>query len=73
MSYMMKHLTIFFTNARMHKMYGTEFDYLSEKVALPVLIPQGAIFGFTVLDHNFLLVNHLLFIFENIIVPASKA
>ena len=39
--------------------------YLSEKVALPVLNPQGAIFGFTILDHNFLLVNHLLFIFKN--------
>ena len=40
------------------------FD-LSEKVALPVLNPQSAIFGFTdVLDHNFLLVNHLLFTFK---------
>ena len=39
--------------------------YLSEKVALPVLIPQSAIFGFTdVLDLNFLLVNHLLLIFK---------
>ena len=40
------------------------FD-LSEKVALPLLNPQSAIFGFTdVLDHNFLLVNHLLLIFK---------
>ena len=40
------------------------FD-LSEKVALPVLNPQSAIFGFTdVLDHNFLLVNHSLLIFK---------
>ena len=39
--------------------------YLSEKVALPVLNPQSAIFGFTeVLDHNFLLVNHLLLILK---------
>ena len=39
--------------------------YLSEKVALPVLNPQSAIFDFTVvLDHNFLLVNHLLLIFK---------
>ena len=36
---------------------------LSEKVALPVLNPQSAIFGFTdVSDHNFLLVNNLLLI-----------
>ena len=33
--------------------------YLLEKVALPVLNPQTAIFGFTdVSDHNLLLVNH---------------
>ena len=39
--------------------------YLLEKVALPVLNPQSAIFGFTdVSDHNFLLVNHLLLIFK---------
>ena len=39
--------------------------YLSEKVALPVLSSQSAIFGFTdVLDHNYLLVNHLLLIFK---------
>ena len=39
--------------------------HLSEKVALPVLNPQSAIFGFTdVSDHNFLLVNHLLLIFK---------
>ena len=39
--------------------------YLSEKVALPVLNPQGAIFGYTnVLGHNYLLVNHLLLIFK---------
>ena len=39
--------------------------YLSEKVVLPVLNPQSAIFGFTdALDHNYLLVNHLLLIFK---------
>ena len=39
--------------------------YLSEKVPLPVLNPQSAIFGFTdVLDHNYFLVNHLLLIFK---------
>ena len=39
--------------------------YLSEKVALPVLNPQSAIFGFTdVYGHNYLLVNHLLLIFK---------
>ena len=39
--------------------------YLIEKVALPVLNPQSAIFGFTdVSDHNFLLVNHLRLIFK---------
>ena len=39
--------------------------YLSEKVALPVLNPQSGIFDFTdVLDHNYLLVNHLLLIFK---------
>ena len=39
--------------------------YLLEKVALPVLYPQSASFGFTdVSDHNFLLVNHLLLIFK---------
>ena len=42
--------------------------YLSEKVALPVLNPQSAIFVFTdVLDYNCLLVNHLLLIFKYII------
>ena len=40
--------------------------YFSEKVTVPVLTPQSAIFGFTdVLDHNFLLVNHLLLIFKH--------
>ena len=39
--------------------------YLSKKVALPVSNPQSAIFGFTFfLDHNYLLVNHLLLIFK---------
>ena len=39
--------------------------HLSEKVALPVLNPQSAIFSFTDdSDHNFLLVNHLLLIFK---------
>ena len=55
--------------------------YLSEKAALPVLNPQSAIFGFTnALDHNFLLVNHILLlsntlhiIQDSIIVSASKA
>ena len=42
--------------------------YPSERVALPVLNPQSAIFGFTdVLDHNCLLVNHLLLIFKYVI------
>ena len=39
--------------------------HLLEKVALPVLNPKRAIFGFTdVSEHNFLLVNHLLLIFK---------
>ena len=39
--------------------------YLSEKVTLPILNPQSTIFGFPdVLDHNYLLVNHLLLIFK---------
>ena len=43
--------------------------YLSEKVTLPVLNPQSAIFGFTdVLDHDYLHLlshlNHLLLIFK---------
>ena len=39
--------------------------YPSERVALPVLNPQSAIFGFTdVLDNNYLLVNQLLLIFK---------
>ena len=39
--------------------------YLSGKVALPILNPQSAIFGFSdVLDHNYLLVYHLLLIFK---------
>ena len=39
--------------------------YISEKVALPVLNPQSAIFSFTdVLDHNYFLGNHLLRIFK---------
>ena len=39
--------------------------HLSKKVALPVSIPQSAIFGFAdVFDHNYLLVNHLLLIFK---------
>ena len=38
--------------------------HLSEKVALPDLNLQSAIFGFTVvLDHNCFLANHLLLIF----------
>ena len=64
MSYMMKDRTISFMNARIHKIYGTDFDYI-KKLALPVLNPQSVIFGFTdVLDHNHLLVNHLLLIFK---------
>ena len=39
--------------------------YLLEKLALPVLNPQSAIFGFAdVSDHNFALVNHLPLIFK---------
>ena len=66
MSYMMKHRTIFFTNARMQKNLWNRIRlHLSEKVALLVLNPQSAIFGFTdVSDHKFLLVNHLLLIFK---------
>ena len=46
--------------------------YISEKVALPVLNPQSAIFGFTdVLDHNYLLANHLLLIFKYNIYNSS--
>ena len=37
----------------------------SEKVTLPILNPQSAIFAFTdILDHNCLLVNHLLLTFK---------
>ena len=40
--------------------------YLSEKVALAVLNPESAIFDFAdVLDHNYLIVNHLLLIFKH--------
>ena len=39
--------------------------YISEKVSLPVLNPQGAIFGFIdILNNNHLLVHHLLLIFK---------
>ena len=39
--------------------------YLSEKVTLPIVNPQSAIFGLIdVLDHNYLLVNYLLLIFK---------
>ena len=39
--------------------------YISGKVALPVLTPQSAIFGFTnVLDQNYIIVNYLLLIFK---------
>ena len=31
MSYMMKNGTIFFMNARMHKIYGADFDYIFQK------------------------------------------
>ena len=52
---------ICFMNARMHKMYGTDFDSIFQKK----WHCQSAIFGFTnVLDHNFLLVNHLHVIFK---------
>ena len=62
-SYMMKYHTIFFMNALMHKSYGTSFDYIFQKKLHYQL--QGAIFDFTdVLDHNYLLVNHLLLIFK---------
>ena len=62
-SYMMKYHTIFFMNALMHKSYGTSFDYIFQKKLHYQL--QGAIFDFTdVLEHNYLLVNHLLLIFK---------
>ena len=69
MTYMIKHHTTFFMNARIRKIYGTNFDYIFYKncikVALPVLNPQSAIFGFTdMLDHYYLLVNHLILIFK---------
>ena len=39
--------------------------YLSDRVALPILNSQSAIFGFPdALDSNYLLVNHLLLIFK---------
>ena len=39
--------------------------HLSEKVTLPILNPQSAIIGFTdVLDHNYILVNHILLILK---------
>ena len=39
--------------------------YLSEKLTLPILNRESAIFGFTdVLDDNYLFVNHLLLIFK---------
>ena len=39
--------------------------YFSQKVALPVLNSQSVIFDFTdILDHNYLLINHLLLIFK---------
>ena len=66
-NYMMRHRSIFFTNALMHKIYGTSYDdiFQKESVTLPVLNPQSAIFGFTnVFDNNYLLVNYLLLIFK---------
>ena len=53
-------------NARMHKIYGTNFDYIfQKKLHYQFLNPQSVIFGFTdVLDHNYLLVSHLLLIFK---------
>ena len=65
----MKDRSILLMNARMHKLYGTIWNhfrlYLSEKVALRFLNPQSVIFNFIdVLDHNYLLVNHLLLIFK---------
>ena len=52
-------------NALMHKLWNQIWLCISEKVALPFLNPQSAIFSFTdVLDHNYLLVNHLLLIFK---------
>ena len=39
--------------------------YFSDRIALPVLNPQSAIFSFTdILDNNCVLVNHLLLIFK---------
>ena len=48
-------------NALMHKTYETNFDYISEKVALPVLNSFLALLMFY---HNHLLVHHLLLIFK---------
>ena len=56
---------IFYECTYTQNLWNQLWLYISEKVALPVLNPQSAIFSFTdVLDHNYLLVNHLLFIFK---------
>ena len=61
----MKHHHIFYKCTYAQNLLNLLCLHLSEKVALPVLNPQSAIFGFTdVSDHNFLLVNHLLLIFK---------
>ena len=63
---MMKHQKIFFYECTYAQNVCNQLRlYLSEKVALPVLSPQSAKFGFTdVLDHNYLLVYTLLPIFK---------
>ena len=56
---------IFYECTCAQKLWNRLRLYLSEKVAVPALNPQSSIFGFTdVLNHNFLLVNHLLLIFK---------
>ena len=66
--YMMKHHGIYIMNAFVHKIYGTNLDYILQKKMkndLPVLTPQSAIFGFVnVQDQNYLLFNHLPLIFK---------
>ena len=61
---MMKHWSILSINAQ--NLWNQLSLCLSEKVALPVLNAQSAIFCFAdILDHSYLLVNHLLRIFKS--------
>ena len=67
MSYMMNHLQhVFYKYTYAQNLWNQLRLYLSEKVAIPVLNLQSAIFSFTdVLDHhNYLLVNHLPLTFK---------